>query len=544
MSGSERSLKPFDTDFNTQSGSNLHWMLGDADVDHVYDVAKNWLDVHDQLVGEEGDDGVSVRGRLVKAVKKVRETWHGKSAEKFSEEADKVIEGIGRGATFAKNVSGTMKEAADALQHAVGEMAKIDWGLPAWGSPYIEYERAIQQGIFDDPGLVLQSEIVGHDRYRRLGDAYKQVQEDLASGMSTEQILSMWKPDNDGDLARGDLWMPKFQRQALEAALAMEKLATSYKKHTSNLKPPEDIKGARPEGQRPSGGPKGGMPIPKGGLPGGGVSPSGLISGGAPSGAMGGPSGGAGELHEPGWSLPDVPGASHGSGWSGGGGHHTSPVSTGLDSFPSTDAPSVTGGGGLSGPGYSGHSGGSGTPGGSTGSGGYTGGLPGMPGGLGPSGRVSGGSGPRSVPSPGAGARSVPGAPGGASGGRTGSGPGAGRPGMPGMAGGGGMGTAGKGAAAGRGPGGLRTPGGTVGTPSGGAAQAPAQGGSGLHRSRGGSAGTRSATGRMPGAPGMNGAGAQRRPGRAGRDDRRRDFLIEEEETWLPRRNTVPRVIE
>ncbi|MGA4950970.1 hypothetical protein [Streptomyces lydicamycinicus] len=175
MSGSERSLKPFDTDFNTQSGSNLHWMLGDADVDHVYDVAKNWLDVHDQLVGEEGDDGVSVRGRLVKAVKKVRETWHGKSAEKFSEEADKVIEGIGRGATFAKNVSGTMKEAADALQHAVGEMAKIDWGLPAWGSPYIEYERAIQQGIFDDPGLVLQSEIVGHDRYRRLGDAYKQV---------------------------------------------------------------------------------------------------------------------------------------------------------------------------------------------------------------------------------------------------------------------------------------------------------------------------------------------------------------------------------
>ncbi|MGW1374489.1 hypothetical protein ACWD6P_09475 [Streptomyces sp. NPDC002446] len=48
----------------------------------------------------------------------------------------------------------------------------------------------------------------------------------------------------------------------------------------------------------------------------------------------------------------------------------------------------------------------------------------------------------------------------------------------------------------------------------------------------------------MPGAPGRNGAGAQRRTGRAGRDDRRRSFLVEEEETWLPRRNTVPRVIE
>lgn len=82
----------------------------------------------------------------------------------------------------------------------------------------------------------------------------------------------------------------------------------------------------------------------------------------------------------------------------------------------------------------------------------------------------------------------------------------------------------------------------------------PAQGGSGLHRSRGGSAGTGFATGGTPGAPGMNGAGAQRRTGRAGRagragrDDRRRNFPVEEEETWLetwlPRRTTVPRVIE
>ncbi|MFF4697291.1 hypothetical protein [Streptomyces chattanoogensis] len=542
MSGSEKSLKPWDTEFSKKSGTDLRGMVHWASVDHVYEVARNWLDVHDQLVGAEGDNGAGVQGRLAKAVKKVRETWHGRSAEKFSEEAAKVIQDIGRGGTFAQKVSDTMVEAAEALSTAKGEIAKVDWDPPAWGSPYIEYEQAIQEGVFDDPGLELQSQLIGQDRYRRLGDAYKSIQADLAGGLTAKQILAMYKPDADGDLLRGEpgsgLWMPKFQRQALESAAAMETLATSYKKHARDLKPPEQIKGARPIGERPSGGPKAGTSIPKGGLPGGGTPPTGLISGGAPGGALGGPSG----LHGPGWSPPDVPDASHGPGtghsWSGGG-HDAPPVSTGLDSFPSGGGAAVADRG-LPGGGYTGHGGGSVPTGGGSGGSGFAGGLPGVPGGLGLPGSPSGGPAPSSSSA----ARSAAGTPGATSGARTGPGRGTGSPGMPGAAGAARAGAgAGKGAVAGRGGALARKPGGAAGAP-GGAAGGTAQGGSGLHRSRGGSQAGRSPAGRgagAMGAPGANGAAAKRRSERTAE---RQSYLVEDEETWTPRRNTVPRVIE
>ncbi|MFF4951733.1 WXG100 family type VII secretion target [Streptomyces chattanoogensis] len=541
MSGSEeKSLKPWDTPFGKKSSADLYSMIDGARVDNVWAVAKNWRDVHDELVGGEGDDGAGVQGKLAAAVKKVRETWHGKSAERFSQEAAKVVEDIARGGTFAKNVSETMVAAAEALETAMGEAAKVDRDPPAWGWPYTAYEKAIQDGNFDDPDLEAVSKMIGKDRYRRLGDAYKSIQADLARGLSAKQILATYHPDADGDLIQGEpctgLWMPKFQRQALATAAALETLATSYKKQAGKLTPPEDIKGARPIDQRPSGGPTGGTSLPKGGLTGGSTPPSGLVSGGAPEGALGGPSG----LHGPGWSPSDAsPGASHGPGWSpGGGGPHTSPVSTGLDSFPGAGGASVADRG-LPGGGYAGHGGGPVPTGGGSGGSGLAGGPPGVPGGLGLPGRPSGGP----APSSGSVARSAAGTRGATSGART-PGRGTGGPGMPGTAGAAGAGAgAGKGGLAGRGGALARKPGGAAGAP-GGAAGGMAQGGSGLHRSRGGSQAGRSPAGRgagAMGAPGANGAAAKKRSERTAQ---RQSYLVEDEETWTPRRNTVPRVIE
>ncbi|MFG2135570.1 hypothetical protein [Streptomyces sp. NPDC048650] len=105
------------------------------------------------------------------------------------------------------------------------------------------------------------------------------------------------------------------------------------------------------------------------------------------------------------------------------------------------------------------------------------------------------------------------------------------RGGMPGAGGAGGA-KGGKTGAVGRSGAQARTRGGMAGKP-GGPAGGAKQGGSGLHRSRGGK---------------QAGMGA---PGAKGKDKKeerttgqRPDYLVEDEETWAPQRNVVPRVIE
>lgn len=127
------------------------------------------------------------------------------------------------------------------------------------------------------------------------------------------------------------------------------------------------------------------------------------------------------------------------------------------------------------------------------------------------------------------------GMPGGAmrsGGGRGASGAGGMRGGMPGAGGAGGA-KGGKAGAAGRSGAQARTRGGLVGKP-GGPAGGAKQGGSGLHRSRGGNqAGVGAA-----GAKGKDKKDKERSTGQ------RPDYLVEDEETWTPQRNVAPRVIE
>ncbi|MFE2157446.1 hypothetical protein ACFW9M_06480 [Streptomyces lydicus] len=182
------------------------------------------------------------------------------------------------------------------------------------------------------------------------------------------------------------------------------------------------------------------------------------------------------------------------------------PVTTGLDSVQGgTLAPPPVGGGGIGG----------GVTGGSHGGPGGTGGFPGgavPPGAFGmPGGGMGAG-----------GARGMGGAGGMRGGGMPGAGAGAGKAG-------------GAKGAAGRGPQ-ARTRGGLVGKP-GGPAGGAKQGGSGLHRSRGG----KNAAAGAAGAAGAKGKGKGDKERTTGQ---RPDYLVEDEETWTPQRNVAPRVIE
>lgn len=183
------------------------------------------------------------------------------------------------------------------------------------------------------------------------------------------------------------------------------------------------------------------------------------------------------------------------------------PVTTGLDSVQGgTLTPPSVGGGGLGG-GTTG--GGHGVPGGT--GGGFPGGAV-PPGALGmPGGGMGAG-----------GARGMGGAGGMRGGGMPGAGAGAGKAG-------------GAKGAAGRGPQ-ARTRGGLVGKP-GGPAGGAKQGGSGLHRSRGG----KNAAAGAAGAAGAKGKGKGDKERTTGQ---RPDYLVEDEETWTPQRNVAPRVIE
>ncbi|MCB5909542.1 hypothetical protein [Streptomyces pinistramenti] len=148
---------------------------------------------------------------------------------------------------------------------------------------------------------------------------------------------------------------------------------------------------------------------------------------------------------------------------------------------------------------------------------------PGIGGGTGGGGSGSG----NSNPGGGSGVFVPPGAIGGPGGMGGTMGPGrrgiGGRTGMP------GGGAAGRGAPS-------RTPG-KPGGPAGGAKQ----GGSALHRSRGGTQSPAGKTGGagMQGATGKRGKDGKERPGK-----QRPDYLVEDEETWTPERNVAPRVIE
>ncbi|QMV21553.1 hypothetical protein GQS52_06925 [Streptomyces sp. SCUT-3] len=482
---------------------SLKAMVANSRTDVLEDIAENWQWVHDALVvGVDGQP--SIKQQLDDAVAKVLKSWEGATADAFAAQAKKISQNITNGAPYAERTSKVLKHTAKSLAYYKQQLDAVN--------PPNAWER-------------------GTDK---LGDGLersdKGLKADFASGASTADALA----NNSGKLSLD-------KERQLEAAVIMETLGATYVRNARAIGTPPKPPGVNDPVEEPSFSepppvaitplpavvtrPRPSSVSPKPGSTGRGPGAVAPLSPPRDSGIIGGA------------QKPVKPG--------------TPPIGTVIDGISTNPVPS----------GNSHVPGGVGGTGGGTGSGGS---LPVLPGGgssIG-AGRRAGGGRPGTARLPGTpgaatagkpasgrlGMPGAPGAPGGAGSGR--SGPAAGRSsgavGRGGMVGGPGGGAAASGGTAGRGgsTGSLaRQRGGTIGSPSRSGAAPAAQGGSGLHRSRGGtmtSQGTGRGTGPMAGMPGTRGASDKEKRG----EGERPDYLVEDEETWDPRRDVAPRVIE
>jgi len=487
------------TDFNQSNFNGLKDMLDGADPEVLYAVAQHWQDLADDLETHKKS--------FSKAVDKVMEHWQGESAERFQKRAQQIVANFEAGKPWCTHTAKVMDESAKALQTAID---KVRTKSESW-----------DVGDLNDWGWSISDD---------------ELDEALKRGDSASGLLEANKDDLDDE-----------QTLRLESTIAMEQLGSSFVRASKALKAPEPGRTGRddkiPEHDKDPSNDPGAINTPM------------IPAGGGPKGGGGGlklskrpPNSGSTP------KMPSSPGLKH-PGVSGGLGELKPKgpnVGTGLNGLhegPSggLKAPSGPGGGGLHAPTGGGPGGGpglSGMPGGMPGTGGLKSGGPGGLKGGGPSG-LKGGGGPGGLKS---------GGPGGLKGGTPGTTPGGspagGRAGMPGMAGahGGGAGKGGGGGGVSAGGAQARQKGGIIGSPGGKASSGGAQGGAGLHRSRGGTAsgaGANSGSGRRPAGMmgGMHGASGGRGEG-GGNDANRPDYLVEDEETWTPKHNVAPPVIE
>ncbi|GAA2586868.1 hypothetical protein Stube_58550 [Streptomyces tubercidicus] len=498
------------TNFSSHTLESLKAMVRDAQPDKVDEIADHWMFVHDQLAGDAPDG--SVKDLLDKAVADVREYWHGAAAEAFEKRAKTLSVSLANGSLYAKNTSHTLKAAAIDLHNAQRAVTALQ-----------DSEAASKDGnILQAIGSKVRdgADWLG-DFGARSDDTLKQ---DLANGMNTSDALDK----HQGTLSRG-------REIALQAAAHMEKLGASYNVKGNQL-------GAVPPPrtpEKPISAPDSMVPPPDVAVAvvpavvsprKAGPSTTGRkAAGSAPS---------AGNI-----SSPRSPG---GGGASGGSAGPETPTptppkaprpGTALDGVrggvPNPATPPGTGPGGP-------------VVGETPGNAGWGTGAPAVP----PGGPMVGGRGPLGGRTPRPGSPNSPSTP---RGGRVGAGSSAipGAPGQPGQAGrppiGGtaGPGASGKGGVRDRQGGLARRPGGVVGEPSKpGAPGRGAQGGSGLHRSRGGALNNGPASSPLTRGPvGMPPGGRTSGGDKERRQSSRPDYLVEDEETWVSQRDVVPGVI-
>lgn len=510
------------TDFaGTKNMDQMKAMLANADPGEVESCAKGWMQVHNQLVEGSG----SAKAIFDAAVEHITQHWEGPAAEGFKAEAATITNMITNCSAYAKYTSQAMTGAASIL-------------------------RVIKPQVdaMDKPDSVSSAVDRIGDGFDGFGRSDEQLRADLAAGMDTQSALER----NRGSLSAG-------KEAQLEMAVRMEQLGANYNALTQTLngwpkppKPPypppgrhrvndgddypsdadtltppvvvipQEVTRPRPTDDR-------GGRIP-GHTSNGTVNAVKDVTSPRDSGITGG------VAKPPPSSKPSV--------------------GTAIDGI----AGGTPGAGGYTG-GTAGAGGGAGAggAGGTAGAGGYAGGgagVPGALGGLGGRGGTAGAGAAGRGGSAGAGASGRGGVSGVGAAGRGGSagsgGSGAagaaGRGGMPGMGGmgaGAGAGTGGPGT--GRGGGMARRGGGVVGSPQGASRSGMhgTPGGSGLHRSRGAAGAAGAGSGAGQGANRMMGRGqTDRTAEEERREGERPDYLVEDEETWTPERNTAPRVIE
>ncbi|AJT68638.2 hypothetical protein T261_7036 [Streptomyces lydicus] len=492
-------------------------MVRDAQPDKVDEIADHWMYVHDQLAGDASDG--CVQDLLDKAVADVLEYWDGAAADAFAKRAKTLSTSLKHSSLYAKNTSHVLKAAAIDLREAKRAVTQLQ-----------DTESVRKEGNWLDTTISYAKDGVNKAEDWISGRDDSGLNRDIAKGMSADEA----RAKHADSLSRG-------REIALQAAAHMEKLGASYDVKARQLV----TRGTR-ETHKP-------IPLPAITVPPPTAptrtssavasprktSPSSSAAG---SGATGGAAA-SGGLRSPHATKADGIGGDT----SQGGTHQPMPkgprAGTALDGVrggvPTHVPPPATSPGGP----VVGETPGSPGPGSGPGGPGIPPGVGPVVGGRGPSG---GGGIPRSTTPGVKGTTPTPG-------GRAGSkGPGApGAPGQQGQAGrppiGGGVGSGGSGKSGSRGrQGGLaRRPGGVVGEPAKpGLPGRGAQGGSGLHRSRGGAlqSGPEGAS-RARGPMGVPPVGRSERGDRERRRSSRPDYLIEDEETWAPQRDVVPGVV-
>lgn len=471
------------SDFHNHGINELRAMISNSNPAAVRKAGDNWKAIADLLAGEDGSGGIAKEFK--DAVDEASKSWSGDASKKFREAAADVLEKIDRTYRHARNTQKTLIGNGEIGSCTPGMDSTAQIAAPGSVAQTLAEAKATMEKI-DDPSKTERGKDWASDGSR--DDS--QFHADMADpNKDMSQVL---------EANRGDLSLSK-ERQ-VEAVIVMETLARNYSLHRKNFVGGDPDHGGEWPAPPVDQSPVGPIPMP---IPGGaGAAKNVALQAGGGSGIA--------ELGQ-GVNSPRTDGISGGIGASGSGAGGPGALKPGADvgmGLSSAGAGGVTGGGGGVG------NLGSGAGAGGVGGAGATGAGPGVVGGLG------GGAGARS-------------GAGGARSGRMG--------GMPGMGGAGAGGAKGTGKGAG-GRGGLaKQRGGVVGAAGGKAASS--RGGSGLHRSRGGSQAGKAGSGR--GAP-MAGAGARGAGAKEDkdRDGQRPDYLVEDEETWMPNRNVTPKVIE
>ncbi|MET8475311.1 WXG100 family type VII secretion target [Streptomyces sp. NPDC006422] len=518
--GGGASGRGFDTPFNTKDLDTLKAMVANTNPGLLRDVSQAWQEVHDELVGPDGDGGLLKQ--FNDSVKKVLESWQGNSADKFAQEASKISQEISKGGNSAKLTSDAMFSSADNLDQVKSAVEDLDvsWWDEACDSVsdyFSTMDAADVAAVMAAPSTFGASAAVSQWKHMQAANAAQGgIDADIASGMETKTVISKWSDS-----------MGAKREASLQAAIKLEELAKGYSSTKTQLDNGGGGESIFKPHQIDTGGGPGNVNVPSAG----GVNPN--IPGG--SGIGTGPSG-SGIPHFDSNGLKPPTSA-------GGGIPDASQIGTGLESAgPSVGSgPGIGSGGGIGAGGGIGGGAGAGAGAG----GGIGGGMPGaFPGGL------AGGAAGLGRGAGGAAGRGAAGR--GMAGGAAGRGAGAAGRGMGGMGGG----AHGAGGAAGKGVGGksgagARVKGGVVGGAKGKTGGAFTPGGTGL-RNRpaaggGAGAGGRGQNGRNgfgpAGAAGGRGAGKQR--GENGNAGRLPDYLVEDETTWKPKdRKANPPVIE
>ncbi|MFE2429649.1 WXG100 family type VII secretion target [Streptomyces sp. NPDC059373] len=424
-----------------------------------------------------GADGA--KALLETAVDHILQTWEGSSADGFAAEAKKISKKITDGATYAKYTGTAMQSAADALTHYKGIVEKM--------------QKPDESSSLGDH---IKDAFTGHHR----SDAG--LKADLAKGVTTQQALD----SNRGDLSKG-------KEAQLEMAVKMEELAVVYSTQRQTMG--SWTKTTKPTGtfgdkdDNYPGDPGGNVPVAF--IPVSVESPSATTS--RRSSTSGGSTGSSSKSV----TSPNTSGTGSREAAVSGGTRQATTVSkpqvgTGLDGISGTGTGAGTTGGGASGVSTGAGTGARGSAGGSVGGSSATA--------AGAFGGVSGGT-------AGSGSSTA---------GRTGA---AGR-GMSGQSGAGAGKLGESKTGTGKGSSLARKRGGVVGEAEGGTGKG-SQGGSGLHKSRGGKEAGKvgKGSGRM-GGRGVN-TEAEEEESRTGQ---RPDYLVEDEDTWVSDVNVAPRVIE